>query len=274
MSTKNVICILANDLDIFPIITSTIKQENYDVIVINDTRIGNKIDDLKQIYPNATYIDGMNMIDEFRTDIYDSIVLSYPLVLKWLIPWYIFKHYQYDKLFLLDDDIVLSDNFHNLFDLYEHGACYSLPIYKSSTSEDDISYKMYQDLFELFNIPSKAYCRINGGNILFNRSDITTNKYTDMLITFMKNQYVIEMVNYIVDKKRSYRSFTLDEAFLTMFAVKNDYTSLNKEICLVMNKADKVDYDKLVKTYNKKSLVHIVTRINKLNVLQTLKSKI
>ena len=116
----NAICILCNDLERFKIITDNLPKLEVDLFVINDTRLGNKIDELKKIYSNATFIKGSDIIESFpRHDNIDK----YGLSVKLLIPAYMFKKYSYDRILLLDDDVLITDKISEFFNIYNKGAC-------------------------------------------------------------------------------------------------------------------------------------------------------
>lgn len=86
----NAICILCNDIERFKFVTNNLPEEMPDLFIINDTRLGDKTEEFKSIYSNATVIKGADIIEDFPKH---ENISRFALVLKLLIPWYMFKHY-------------------------------------------------------------------------------------------------------------------------------------------------------------------------------------
>lgn len=257
---KNVICILANNLELFKIVTNNL-PENINLFVINDTRLGDKINDLKAIYPNATYIRGNDMIDEFD---FHPNVRRFALVLKLLIPTYMFKHYDCDKVLLLDDDVIITDKIHELFDTYVNGMS-ALGMLEKPPIKNDIRHQLILKICELFNVEHIPLLQSsNGGIILFDR-DTIDNEYKQAVIDYVSDAL---MTQALIDA-RSWSTYQLDEIFFSYFTKRHNYPSMKLAKC-VADAYEKIDWEKYGRYIKNKALFHIVNRKHKVDVFKDL----
>ena len=109
----NAVCILANNMDFFKH-----QVENYlpecDILVCNETRIGNKIDEIKTLMPKAIIIDSQDVVKEFSKICDTPFLHSYTMGMNILLQWYVFKHYNYDKVLFTEEDVLFTPDIMNI----------------------------------------------------------------------------------------------------------------------------------------------------------------
>ena len=258
---NNAICILCNDLERFKIITDNLPKLEVDLFVINDTRLGDKINELKKIYSNATFIKGSDIIESFpRHDNIDK----YGLSVKLLIPAYMFKKYSYDRILLLDDDVLITDKISEFFNIYNKGACPGGLLIMYEMKGKSMSGKLInltQDIFGINFVVGKTG-RVNGGVLLFEKD----NEYEKYVLEYMRS----DTFTMFLQKFSSWRSCYADEIFFTGYVVKNNYPKLNSHAKLIAIKYEKFNYEIVKRCLKTKALVHIVTSHRKMDIFHGL----
>ena len=257
----NAICILCNDLERFKIITDNLPKLEVNLFVINDTRLGDKIDKLKKIYSNATFIKGSDIIESFpRHDNIDK----YGLSVKLLIPAYMFKKYNYDRILLLDDDVLITDKISEFFNIYNKGACpgaLAMPHEIKNKSMAGILINLTQDIFGINFIVGKTW-RVNGGVLLFEKD----NEYEKYVLQYMCS----EVFTGFLQKFSSWKACCADEIFFTGYCLKNNYPSIDSHTKLIMIKYEKFKYKSVEYYLKTKAFIHIVTSRHKIDIFRGL----
>lgn len=283
---KNAICILCNNTDYLKAFIDNFQYKNnkeIDLILINEVRIGNKIDKIKEIcngISNIIVINGNVIIDKFKKEISNhKFVDEYTMGLNILQQWYVFKYMNYNKVLVLDDDVIINniDNILNydislfyLFRLSAGGKTYS---------ENSKPYKMLiramDNIFEL-GINEGNYTtiwtnnHINAGERLYVRKDFKLDEYEKYLKRFYENQYI----RYLWSIRKKPGSFYLDEWFESFYAYKtkiiNDILRVNKLAYIEISNNERIDFTKYT-AVKKYSIWHNATCSHKLNWLNSLK---
>lgn len=279
---KNAICVLANDMILFANMINNLPDIDVDLIVINETRIGNKINEIKEITKNiksCIVIDSDIIINKFKNDVINcNFVDTYTMGMNILMQWYIFKYYDYDKVLFLDDDIVLTKNINNVFELnnssfYIFTLSVGAPQYNMNTKKMKLCIDTFNDLFDL-NINDEnyrekwIYTHVNGGQRLYCKSDFNLDLYTYYLKLFYTNKNI----EYLWNIRTNHASFYLDERFEGFVAYKSNIINNNLNVLtqLEFNNPDKINFEKY-NALDKKAIWHIVARTKKLQWINNLK---
>lgn len=250
----NAVCILANNMDFFKH-----QAENYlpecDILVCNETRIGNKIDEIKTLLPRAIIIDSQDVVKEFSKICDTPFLHSYTMGMNILLQWYVFKHYNYDKVLFTEEDVLFTPDImnifnedHNLFCVWTFSAC--------CTNYDKLKdlKKEYVDEFDkIFNLnfTSENFgyiwknTHIASGQRLYIRDKFDIDTYIKYLIAF----YSSKVFEACWDRRKSHRSYYLDERFEGFYAYKLGYLNgdIWKYTYLELRKPEKVDFNKYKK---------------------------
>lgn len=263
----NAICILCNDIERFKLVTRNLPDEMPDLFVVNDTRLGDKTKELAKIYPKATFIEGQTIIDEFPNH---ENISRFALVHKLLIPWYMFKHFDYDKILLLDDDVFITDKVNDLIDSHDNGVLHNGLLAPHGCNSDNMRNRVIKYTAKMFGISQyEKLGQVNAGHILFDRKTIN-DEYQDIVYKWVTSEFFTEVLN----AQKSWRSYFLDETFMTFFCLKNNYSSLSrKEVVLIISKYEKCDYELISRWFKKKALIHNCLQKHKTDMFHDLVEK-
>lgn len=261
------ICILCNDIKRFEFVTRNLPDEMPDLFVVNDTRLGDKTEELKKVYPNATFIKGSAIIDEFPKH---ENIFRFALVLKLLIPWYMFKHFGYGKILLLDDDVFITDKVNQLIDSHDNGALLNGLLTPHGCGTDGMKNQIIRYTAKHFGITKyEKIGQINAGHILFNRETINDD-YQDVVYKWITSEFFTGVLN----AQKSWRSFFLDEVFMTFFCLKNSYSHFSgRDIALIIRKYEKTDYEIIRRCFKNKALIHNCLQMHKNDMFHDLVEK-
>lgn len=259
---KKAICMLCNNTTYLKAFIDNFqyKNSNIDLILINETRIGNKIDEIKEIcsgITNVRIIDGNDVIELFKKQITNhKFVDEYTMGLNILQNWYVFKYMDYDKVIVIDDDVIIN-NVDPIFE-YDKSLFYlfRLSAGAKTYSQNSADYKKlirgFSDIFDL-TINETNYSElwtnnhINAGERMYLRSEFDLNKYEEYLKRFYENQYI----RYLWNIRRKPGSYYLDEWFESFFAYKtniiNDIMRTEKLAYIEISNNDKIDFNKYTK---------------------------
>lgn len=283
---KKAICMLCNNTTYLQAFINNFQYKNkndFDLILINETRIGNKIDEIKKIcngINNVLIIDGNCIIEKFKKEIIDhKFVNEYTMGLNILQNWYIFKYYNYEKVIVIDDD-VLVNNLDKIF-AYEKSLFYLFRLsagsktYQSNSKQYRLLIKGMSQIFDL-EIKSDNYTElwtnnhINAGERLYIKKYFNLEKYEEYLKRFYDNEYI----RYLWHIRKKPGSFFLDEWFESFFAYKtgiiNDLMKTEKLAYIEIRSEDKIDFNKYEKA-SKYPIWHNATCSHKNIWLENLK---
>lgn len=261
---RHAICILTNDLTRFEIISRNFPANMPDLFVINDTRLGDKVDELKQIYSNATFIKGKDILDDFSNH---ENVSRFGIILKLLIPDYMFKNYDYDKILVIDDDIIVTDKISELFEINNNAVIRSPTVMDANDNVSSPRCKAIRLAVNAFNMPLDfKHQQFNGGQVLYYKKLFNADDYANALVEYICNPTFTSVLN----AQKSWATYALDELFTTTFMVKYGFEYFSKYVHLHEKKYIDTDLTALDRKLKAKALVHIVTRINKLNIFRDL----
>lgn len=275
---KKALCILANNMDYFKALCKNLKQGDYDIIVCNETRIGNKVDKIKKICPNAIIVDSEDVVKDFATNVVDTEFLhTYTMGMKILIIWYVFKNFDYDKVFFTDEDVIIN-NIDRIFD-YDKSAFYYFSLSAGSHAGLKANNEKYQKMITEFNkifgldVNEDNYKEmwvkkhINAGQRLYVRKDI--KQFEKYLKKYFKSDYI----KYIWDNRKRPTEMMLDEWFESMYILKTGIgTSIlnkNHHVLLEIANPAKIDFTKF--NLKKWDMMHNATSSHKLEWLRLLK---
>lgn len=260
---KNAICMLCNNTFFLKFFLDNFQyknKENVDLVLINETRIGNKIEEIKDLCSginNVIIIDGKEIIDKFKKEVCDcKFVDEYTMGLNILQNWYVFKYMNYNKVIVLDDDVI-ANNLDKIFE-YEISLFYLFRLssggktYDSNSSPYKLLIKSMGDVFDM-NINRENYTElwtnnhINAGERLYIKKEFDLGKYENYLKRFYENQNI----RYLWHIRKKPGSFYLDEWFESFFAYKtniiNDILRTEKLAYIEISNNNKIDFSKYTK---------------------------
>ena len=275
---KKALCVLANNMDYFKVLCKNLKQGDYDIIVCNETRIGNKVDKIKKICPNAIVVDSEDVVKDFATNVVDTEFLhTYTMGMKILIIWYVFKNFDYDKVFFTDEDVIIN-NIDRIFD-YDKSAFYYFTLSAGSHTGLKANNEKYQKMIAEFNkifgldVNEDNYYdmwvkkHINAGQRLYVRKDV--KQFEKYLKKYFKSDYI----KYIWDNRKRPTEMMLDEWFESMYILKTGIGTgvLNKNHHVLLEIANpaKIDFTKF--NLKKWDMMHNATSSHKMEWLKILK---
>lgn len=276
---RHALCILANNMDYFKAFADNFEQGPYDVIVCNESRIGDKTVEIKQILPNAIIVDSKDVVKLFAETVTDTEFLhSYTMGMKILIIWYVFKTFNYDKVFFTDEDIFIN-NIDRIFD-YDRSVFYYFALSAGNHAGLKYNNEKYQNMIKEFNrifdiqINEDNYKEkwvkkhINAGQRLYVRKDI--GKDYEM---YLKQYIESEFIKYIWDNRKRPTELMMDEWFESMYIMKmgieDNTLNKNHHVLLEIAKPTKVDFNKF--NLKKWDMMHNATSTQKYNWIDALK---
>ena len=280
---KNVISILANNLDYFKLLCNNFPEDinDYAVIAFTETRIGDKTKELKQILSEskAKYfkvIPSNKVIDKFKANVIDNdFVDDYTMGMNILMLWYLLKYSKFEKILLLDDDIILGNGLKKLFNT-KHSLF--MP-FRLSAGPSDINKnsengkEIFKEWFSIFgkefnqenykNLYINKY--MNSGQRLIVKNDINLEYYQSMLYKFFNSKVFYKFWK----NRKSHVSFFFDERF-EVFAFNELYNNGMKPFSfLLVSKFEKITQNDL-KHISNATIFHNITRSHKDKVYKLL----
>lgn len=278
---KNAILILANNLDFFKLFVENYPKELcnefYQLIVVNETRIGDKTKDINKIL-DVSNIDNYKVFtsdlicDTFKKKVIDNdFVDDYTMSMNILALWFVKKHNKnIEKILLLDDDVILREGITNIFEEDHH-------LFKSNRlsagpadfeKQSKHSKEVFEEWFKIFNIKFtndwwKDYLKkySNSGQRLIIMNKFNIERYEEKLIKFFESECFFETwVN-----RNTHTSWYFDERFETFFFFDDLNNDLNKSTFLVLTRREKFNNGTINKMLNS-SIIHNATNSHKINV--------
>lgn len=283
---KNAISILANNLNYFRLMCNNFPDDisDYAVVVFTETRIGDKTEELKKILRESKadkfkVIPSDMVIDKFKADIIDNaFVDEYTMGMNILMLWYLLRYSKFEKILLLDDDVIIGNGLGELF-ATKHSLFMPFRLSAGPSDMDKLSQngkKLFQEWFDIFgeefnqeNYKSLYIDRyMNSGQRLIVRDDISLEYYQTMLHRFFDSKIFHEFW----DNRRSHVSFFFDERF-EVFTFNKLYNNGMKPFSfLLVSKFEKITENDL-KRISKATIFHNITRSHKDRVYRLLVEK-
>lgn len=221
---KNAIVILANDMELLKAQVDNLPALNCDYIICNETRIGNKIDEIKKMIPSAIIIDSADVIKEFSKLHTSEFLNDYTMGMNILLQWYVFKFMDYDRVLFTEEDVILNEKVNSIFNedkclFYCWAISASTKPYNELKSKD---FNYVNALDKLFNINFTAdnyleiwkNAHLASGQRYYVRDKFDLQLYEQKLIAFYSN----ETFHNCWLNRRNHRSYYIDERFEGFFA--------------------------------------------------------
>lgn len=277
---KNAILVLANNMEYFNLMVKNIPDsiKDFDFIVVNETRIGDKTDRIKKILEESKISrfrvftsDEIN--DKFKEEVIDNdFVDDYSMSMNILSLWFVYKYNsKIGKILLLDDDVILRDGFEKIFESDHHlfksnrlsaGAA---EFYGQSQNAIDV----YKEWFRIFQIKfsdnwwKNEYLKkyANSGQRLIVRSMFDLDQYEKKLKEFFKSDL---FYRFWIDR-RNHVSWYFDERFETFFFFDSLNNELKDTTYLVLSKPEKLN-DGSFRKMMRSSIIHNATNSHKKKV--------
>ena len=281
---NNAICLLVNNLDFIQTFIKNLPKniDKYDLILINETRIGNKIKSISKItenLDNVIILDSQEIANEFKEKVVNTkFVDEYTMGMNILAQWYIFIKYDYEKVLFLDDDVLINEKIDEIFEndkcmFYKFGLSCGGQAYDDNNVKYKALIKAFGDMYGL-DINRTTYKdlwknnHLANGQRLYYRKDFDIEKYTDDLAKFYSN----EILRTFWLNRTMHTSYHLDEWFETLFAytagIIND--ELKKYTYIEMSDNKRIDFNKYNKI-NKCPIWHNATASHKTDWIIELK---
>lgn len=278
---KKAICILCNNLDYLQAFVNNYNQKDEDLIIVNETRVGNKIEGIRRITKdnNVIILDSKEIVLQFKKTVSDNVFVDeYTMGMNILAQWYVFRNYDYEKVLFLDDDVLINDKIDELFEFdkslfYKFRLSAGGKVYNENGPKYKLLIKAFGDIFDL-DINEENYQEVWIGNHLANgqrmytKNDYDFQYYEQTLKKFYEN----EILRALWNNRTLHTSYHLDEWFETMFAYKTGIINdeLKTRTYIEMSDDKRVDFKKYNKI-NKCAIWHNATCSHKLNWLMKLK---
>lgn len=281
---KNAVVVLANYMDFLEILLDNYPSDLYDtdLIIINETRIGDKTKEIKDLLKkyssvakNKLVITDKDINKEFTKIIDNEFVQDYSMSMKLLPLWYIMKFYDYHKLLVMDEDVILREGIVKLFDsdhsLFKHYRMSAGPGEYNQLSKPVISlFEEFGKVFD-FTFDADVYKNVylknyeSAGQKLIVRDDFKLDEYEKRLKLFFES----DVIHSFWQKRRVATSYALDEKFETFFFVDVTNDELKTSTFLIISKPEKTT-DAQYLAMKKYTLIHNATRSHKVTVYKRL----
>ena len=151
----NILCIVTNnELRLKTLIKNLPTNRNYEIVFVTDPRICSMISTINELYPYANIITSLNILDGFYTEYscktknFEKYALGY----KMLVPYYLRLKLNFDKLLMVDDDIIVTEKLNDLFDEIEHPSSKITGIMNKNSRDNKISYEIKNLAYNIFEI--------------------------------------------------------------------------------------------------------------------------
>ena len=277
---KNAILVLANNMEYFNLMVRNIPDsiKDFDFIVVNEIRIGDKTDKIKKILEGSKISrfrvftsDEIN--DKFKKEVIDNdFVDDYSMSMNIIPLWFVYKYNsKIGKILLLDDDVILRDGFEKVFESDHHLfksnrlSAGLAEFHKQSQNAIDI----YEEWFRIFQIKfsddwwKNEYLKkyANSGQRLIVRSMFDLDQYEKKLKEFFES----DLFHRFWIDRRNHVSWYFDERFETFFFFDFLNNELKDTTYLVLSKPEKLN-DGSFRKMMRSSIIHNATNSHKKKV--------
>ncbi len=281
---RNAVVILANYMDFLEIMLDNYPSELYntDLVIINETRIGDKTTEIRtllnkysSVVKNSIIITDADINDKFTEVIDNEFVHDYSMSMKLLPLWYLMKFYDYNKLLIMDEDVIINDGINKLFDtdhsLFKHYRMSAGPGEYNQLSKNVISlFEEFGRIFD-FTFDADVYKNVylknyeSAGQKLIIRDDFNLNKYEEKLKKFFES----DLIHSFWLRRRVPTSYALDEKFETFFFLDVTNDDLKPSTYLIIGRPENTT-DKQYIALKKYAIIHNATRSHKVKVYKRL----
>lgn len=277
---KNAIVILANNLDLLKAQIDNLPKLDCDYIICNETRIGNKLPEIKAMAPKGTkFLDSKKIVKEFAKLQDTPFLHEYTMGMNILLQWYVFKFMKYDKVVFTEEDVILNENINKIFD-EEKCLYYTWNISAQTKPYDELvglNKKYVDELDKMFNIHfnSENYldiwhnAHLASGQRYYVRGKFNLDKYEKKLLQFYRSEVMRECWS----SRRTHRSFYMDERFEGFFAYYTKILNhgMKPYTCIEIAKPEKKDISKYNAIQRCGGIWHNATVSNKLKWIEELR---
>lgn len=282
----NGILVLANNLNYFRFFVknypSEIKNDNYKLFVVNEVKIGNKLEELNNILENSditnyVILSSETIYDKFKEDyLSNNFVDEYTMGMNILSLWYVKKYFEdVKKLLWLDDDVILNKNISKVFESDTHlfktnRLSAGSPIFESQSKN---SKNIYNEWFRIFNIKFSQDWWINeyikkysnSGQFLVNLDKLDIKNYESKLCDFYRSDiFYTAWTN-----RRTHTSWYFDERFITLYFFDFLNDGLKKKAYLLLSKPEKLN-SKAYENLKNFPIIHVCNNSHKMKTYQLL----
>lgn len=211
----NIICVVTNDIYRFKILIDNLPSniKDYKLIFVTDPRLGNSIGIFEQLYSDAEFISSYEVLNSYHNDLHtiNNNIDKYPLGYKIIIPWYLSKLYKFDKLLMLDDDIIITEKIKEIFDhINNPSVCATYFMHKNVSFPKLDSNLISHALMTNGLDENELILYINGGHIMFTK-DIDYEDYILKIKTYIESPIVTDLIS----KQKYWWSYYIDEVFFS-----------------------------------------------------------
>ncbi len=283
---KNAIMVLANNMYFFELLVKNLPKtdlKDIQFIAINETRIGDKTDEIQKIYDKyniservkkASILTSRKIVDKFKKDVIDnSFVEEYCMSTKNLAHWYGIKYLKLDKMFVSDEDVIFRDGFSKVFEsdhnMFMHIRLSAGPSHVSDLSDNAKRY--YREFCKIFGYKltesfwTNKYLKNyeSAGNKLIVAAEEDIADYEKMMKAFYESEVLYEFWT----NRRVHTSWGLDEKFETFYFINRSNKELRKYVHLILSAPEKFapNYHNTLKKY---AYLHNATRGRKPEVYE------
>lgn len=274
---KNAIVILANNMRFFKLLVQNFPSDinDYEVIVVNETRIGDKTTEICEILDESIcnrfrVFPSSLILEKFKANVVDnSFVDSYTMSMNILSLWFVCKYNRgIEKILLVDEDVIINEGLDRLFAFDQH----VFKTYRLSAGPADFysqsakALEVWDEWFRIFNIEftedwwKEVYLRRyeSSGQRLIVRNKLDLAKYEQKLKEFFESE-ILEMT---WAERRTHTSGFFDEKFETLFFLEEENDIMKDYVYIVVSKPEKLtdgDYRRMQRMV----IVHNATRSHK-----------
>lgn len=273
----NAIAVLANNMNFVGYMLANMPKslENICWFFVNETRIGNKIEELTKIVKASKIkqyeiIDSMKIVTECKKQIVNNdFVDSYTMGMNILMVWWIFKYKsKIDKILLVDDDVLFFDGVESFFEYEQHAFVqYRMSagprIFNEQSKNGKRTMHEWFKVFEIDNVNQDWWENVYLKKNLSSGNRMIVKKYFDMIRYeyFLKRFFMSKRLKACWDNRRVPTSGFLDERFETLFYLNESNNFLNNDSHILISKPEKVTdngWEKLCSGRYK--LIHIANK--------------
>lgn len=273
----NAIAVLANNTKFVGYMLANMPKslENVYWFIVNETRIGDKRDELAKIAENSRLkqyeiVDSKQIVTECKEHIINNdFVDAYTMGMNILMIWWIFKYRpEIDKVLLVDDDVLFFNGIEDFFNYEQHAfRQYRMSAGLTNFNEQSKNVKKtlheWFKVFEIDNVTQdwwkNTYLKNNlsSGNRMIVKNCFDIKRYERYLKRFFESKWL----KTCWDNRRTPTSGYMDERFETLFYIDESNRLLNYESCIFISKPEKVSDNEWKKLCSGRyKLVHVANK--------------
>lgn len=282
---KKAIAVLATNMDYLKALIDNLPKLDCDLIICNESRIGNKIPEIKKLAPkNTIIVDIVDVVKEFAKMQDTPFLHDYTMGMKILFPWYVFKFMNYDKVVISDEDVILNEKINNIFN-EDKCLFYTWKMSAATKPYDELkglNKEFVDELDKLFNLNFNKdnfldiwlNSHIAAGNMYFVKNTFDLKQYEDKLLQFYRSDVMQKCWDSrLTSRGRQYTKFGIDEWFESFFAYSTNILNngMAKYVYIEIARPAKRDISKYKAIQKCGGLWHNATVSNKLAWIEELR---